>query len=132
MKIGNNYNQSFGLRITSNDAYKRLMKLWNTNFKPRDVEKALAKIQDCAEDSFELTLTDLEINPKTLHTGVVFSYTSEPYKNAFPTPYAIKMVKPSSKSDGAQYKLLNPKEVADDIVEGFGYFRKSIRTYLGE
>ncbi len=130
MKIGTNYNQSFGLKIENNDAYKKLETIWRAKFKPREVEKALAKIRNCDKDTFELSFTDLKINTKTLHTNVEYSYTNGPYKKSFPTPYAIRIVKDTPLANG-KHELLNPKEVADDIIEGLGYYKKSIRYYLG-
>ena len=137
MKIGSNYNQSFGMRITNNDTYKGLLKYWNMNYKPKDVEKALNRIKGCAPDTFELTFTDpLDdmISSKTFNTHVEFSYTKEPYyKNGLVRQTAVKMAKPKPTSDNPEgYEILNPKETAKDIAEEFSYYKKSIKDYIGE
>ena len=133
MKIESNYNRSFGMRMTYNEPYKSLVKCWNINFKPKVVEKALAKIKGCASDAFELTITDGTINPKTLHMGAEFSYTDGAYVNALKIPTAIKVVKPNPNSSSQnQYVLLNPKEVAKDIIQCFKDYKKSISMYLGK
>ena len=136
MKINSNYNQSFGMRITNNDTFQGLMKFWNMNYKPRDVEKALSIIKDSAPDSFEITFTDpidSMISSKTFNTHVEFSYTKEPYyKHSLVTPTAVKMARPKPTRDNPDgYEILNPKETAKDIVEELGYYKKSIKNYLG-
>ena len=137
MKISSNYNQSFGMKITNNDTYKGLLKYWNMNYKPKDVEKALNRIKGCAPDTFELTFTDSlddMISSKTFNTHVEFSYTKEPYYNhSLKSQTAVKMAKANPTSDNPEgYKILNPKETAKDIVEEFSYYKKSIKDYIGE
>ena len=132
MKINSNYNQSFGMKITYNDTYKKLMKHWNETFKVRDVEKALEKIKGCDNDCFELTFTrdfDDLVNPKTLNTDVEFSYTKGLYNQGLKIPTAVKIVR-YDPSRSNPYPALNPKEVAKDIVEQFKYYKKSVEQFL--
>ena len=137
MKIGSNYNQSFGMKITSNDTYKGLLTYWNINYKPKDVEKALKIIKGCAPDTFEITFTDpidSMISSKTYNTHVEFSYTKEPYyRHSLVSPNAVKMAVPKPTRDNPSgYELLNPIKVAKDIVQDFKFYKKSIKNYIGE